>query len=189
MTVVPDNREAVWYDIIRLLDFDPDTLPHYWTTVFDKYQLMDLNDKRPFCKDCGSIKVFEFDDKLYCTKEYKIIQEDDGTIKQVKINEYENPHNCVLETPLESIDRMTKEIVDMLEEPTGNKLTLFALESHMLGAQEDDYFETASNGDVTKGFVKQKFYKIKQMMIEDLNEAKKQIRFTSVLRTPPMSTR
>lgn len=187
--IEPDNRESLWYDLNNLLMIDSNIAEHYWSILLDKLRIIDNNKPRLICKTCNSIDLFEFEKNLYCLDEYEPIVKDKKIIKVKRITKDEKNHIVADETITETIQRLLKSVINHLEEPSGNKMTLFALESWMFRQPEDNFFETRLYGDVTKNQVNEMLYNIKQIALDYMTELKGEIRFSATLRVPPIQFR
>jgi len=170
--IEPDVREALWYDIKNILHQEPDFIPHYWDNLITSYQFLEDDEPQFICQECNNAEE-NLDikgDIVFCT-----------------VNKN---HKILVETVYQSIQRIVNNVLELLKEPSGYKMSLFDLESIMFwkAAEEDDYFETIS-GEVTKIRVKKHLSKVKKLIMSKLMKLKDKIRFTSTMRTPPIQVK
>jgi len=182
----PDKREFLYFDVNNILMLEPDAIPHYWTILLSKFQLLDDKRPRAICLDCNNSNVFEFKKKLYCGDDFKPVIKNNKIIDIKKINELRKDHKVTIETANESIKRLINKILEILEEPTDYKMDLFDLESYMFMQEEDGYFETKLYGDITKNQIKKMLYQVKKVLLDRLENISQNIKFLSQIRTPPI---
>ena len=187
--VRPDPREAIWYDINNILKMPSDVTPNYWTILIGNFRMLDDNVPRPICKICNNYDLFSFKDKLYCSNgwDYELdIDNKKGTVSIKNVKRIDNKnHKIVYETTRQTINRILNQIFDMLEEIGGFRYDLLTLENALFGTPDDFYFET-KYGDIPKRVVKNWLYEIEKVIRDRLIELRTEIRFTSMMRTPPI---
>lgn len=178
MSIRPDPRETVWYDLNNVLNLDADSLPHYWTILFDKFKLIDDGNARPICLKCGSQEFVEHKKKTYCVNSIQTIYGEDGTSKSY----LEDGHKLIEENLRATIKRMCNVIFENLEDMDGSQMDLFELEDYMWGRPAWGFFET-KNGDILKSDIKQELSKIKDVLLNRLIELRNEIRFSASMRS------
>jgi len=165
---------------------EPDMLPHYWTILIDKVRMLDDGQPRPICQICNnSFELFEFEGEAYCNNEYGFKREIvDGAWKITSITK-KSPylHFIGYETLRESLHRVLNMVFDRLEEVSGARFDLMDLETFMFRVQNDDFFET-KYGDMNKATVQKLMYNLKKIIMDRMMELRREIRFTSMMRTP-----
>jgi hypothetical protein len=183
--IKPDDREALWYDLNNMLNIDADSMPHYWTTLMDKFKIFDIRERQNVCMVCNEHNVFEYKDKSYCYEEYqpkiKIINDEEVIYGITKISE--NIHKVSKEYPNDSVRRITKEVLNMVEEIGGYRMDLFDLEYWMFMKEADMFFET-KDGYVTKEQLLKKLYHLKKFVISEMTILRHEIRFSSLMSAP-----
>jgi len=180
----PDEREIIWYDCNSFLNIEPDMVPHYFTTLIDKFALFGIQRKKPICLRCNQHNIYEYKTELYCINEYEPTFDNEGDIIAVKkIKETEPKHEIIMENVQESIKRIVGVLLDKLKEPSGYRMDLFDLESYMFNQPEDNFFETMK-GEVTKNEIRKELYQMKKLLISELTLLRQDIRFTSMMRPP-----
>jgi len=182
--IEPDEREIIWYDINSFINIEPDLIPHYFTTLIDKFSLFGVSAKKPICLKCNHHRIFDFKNKLYCINEYEPTFNNEGDIVAIKkYIETELNHNIIMENLHESIRRIVTRLLDKLKEPSGYRMDLFDLESYMYNQPEDNFFETMQ-GEVTKNEIRKELYQLKKLLISELTMLRSEIRFTAMMRPP-----
>ena len=181
MSVRPDPREAIWYDLNNVLNLDAESVSHYWSILFDKFKLIDDGQVRPICLLCGSQDFVTCEKKEYCVNSiHKVYDENEEP--QVYVIE---GHTIINENLRTTIKRMCDLVFEELEDMEGYRMDLFELEDYMWGRPEWGFFETAE-GDVRKSDVKRKLSKIKEVLLNRLIELREEIRFSATMRTPSL---
>ena len=94
--IEPDRREVFFYDVNNILMLEPDMVPHYFTILFNKMQMLDDGEKLSTCFNCGSILIDEIKEK----KNKVLICLDCRT---------KGSDNIILETIQQTLDRKIKE--------------------------------------------------------------------------------
>ena len=184
-----DKREIIWYDIMKIVNFDPESMPHYWSTLISKFRLIDNMKEYSLCWSCLDFDLFQnCNGELYCLNRYEpVYGEKDGEEVIIGAKDINRPvgninmkHTIVSKTLTEAIDCVLAKLFDMLEEPSGNRYTLFDLESIIFMRPLDEYFETKEYGIVTKQAIIQYLYKIKELILRMLHMIKDEITFSNV---------
>jgi len=187
MTVEPDFREAIWYDINNFLNIDPENYVHYWTMLIDKYKLIEDDIVEPFCDTHKTFHVFQHKKKEYCGNNSVVEYKRNGDLKSVKPKYPEQECIIIMISGDMAINKLLEILFgEILLEPTGNRLSLYDLESIMFGQPENGIFETKNKGWVTKNRIKRYLSEIKAVLLERLIMIRPHIRFGSTLRTPPI---
>lgn len=189
-----DVREYIWFDLMKLLNFEPDSTPHYLSNIIDKCSL--ISGQRPqvlqICTVCNSREnLFEFKKKSYCAGEYepklKYEHNKQNQITEIKITKitklFNSPkHKITMESFMDSLIRQIDELESMVIEPTGKKLSLFEIESFMFQRPDASFFVTET-GEVTKSKILKKIHQIKRFIIEELKRIQYEISFTHADKT------
>jgi|SRR3989304_447702 len=189
--IKPDPREAIWYDIQQMLSIDPDAIPHYWTLLKTKFQMMRDDVELPFCLNCNNFaSVYSYNKKLYCYSDYQPVTNEIKIYKIIKLNEKLKDHIILKRTTVfREINKVEEDMTNFLEEPNGYKMSLFELESHLFRQEEDAYFETRNFGDINKGRIRKELLKIHSVISSRLALLRDEITFISSMRVPPISFR
>lgn len=170
----PDRREILYYDINSFLLVDPDSMRHYWSTLIDKFQMLeDLSDDEgvPFCITCGSYDHITYPDG-----------EDGPPACMFR-------HDVVTERTSESIRRMIDTMLDALTNSNGYRMTLFDLEIALARGGSAAFIETREYGDVSLMQVRKTLYKVKRLIVTRLADISAGIYFMSQMRVPAVSMR
>lgn len=186
MAIEPDRREIIYYELNQLLMVEPDQFPHYWSTLRDKFDIINDVDVLPFCKTCMKYStVFEFKNRLYCMNEHMPEMDDDGEIIGVE-KKGEKEHQLIAGTSGDIIDLVIDFILDSLVDDTDYRMSLFDLEVAMSGIDNNGYFETRDYGDLNKLQIIKHFYYIKRIIVERLRSISQDIYFSSQMKTTPV---
>jgi|SRR3972149_572206 len=180
MYVVPDSRESVYYDILKIMSLDSEQMPHYFTVLTNRFKILGAGEVIPFCKKCCSSEVFERNNNFVCSndvqKNYKINKVGNIILDKVSINEI-NSHEISYIDQAEAVDLIIDRVCDTLKESGGYRPTLFQLENYLWTKRMDDFFETI-NGEVSKAKVIENLLKVQDFINERLSEIRTTIRFS-----------
>jgi hypothetical protein len=168
-----------------------DMISNYWTILIGNFRMLDDGNPRYICKTCNSqlFDMFEHKENLYCVNGYRFTKsynEKQNTWNITKIIQTSKvKHIIVQETMRETINRLLKSVFDMLEEPGGFRYNILTLEGAMF-ACPDDYIFESKYGDIPKRVVKNWLYQVERVIRDRMMELRMEIRFTSLMRTPPV---
>ncbi len=184
--IEPDRREIIYYELNQVLMAEPDQLPHYWSILRDKFDLLDDVQIMPYCQTCMTYSsLFMFDDEVYCEKEHEPKYNDDNEIIAILPRNVPK-HEIIAGNSADIINMIIDFVLDGLIDENGYRMSLFDLEVAMNGIDQNGYFETRDNGDLTKMQILKYFYYIKRIIVERLREISKDIYFGSQMKTAPV---
>lgn len=186
MGIEPDRREILYYELNQILMAEPDQLPHYWSIIRDKFDLLDDQELLPFCKNCMTYStLFIHNDAVYCSNEYEPKYDEKDEIIGV-LPKNVPKHTIIVGTSAEVINHVIDFVLDSLIDENGYRMSLFDLEVAMNGIDQNGYFETRDNGDITKMQIIKFLYFIKRIIVERLREISKDIYFSSQMKSAPV---
>lgn len=183
MFVIPDDREKIYYDIMQILDMEPEQLAHYWSTLIDRFKLIDDGKILPVCSVCKSTKVVRHlmpngKKKLICRNNIHVeYDEIKGKISAVGITLDTNLHKVLFMSQNEMLEIIIGDVLELMREAGGYVPTLFQIELFLWGQDMDAFFETI-HGEVSKSKITEKLSLVQDFITERLIDLRKNIRFT-----------
>ena len=188
--IEPDVRELLYYDLSNMLAIEPDFVPHYFSTLIDKFRVLISGGESlqlPICS-CGGTDIMDFKGEKYClgnyVPEFKETKFGPVCISVTPMNPREI-HVIKNEFIMGYINKVIMDVLRLLQEPSGYLMNLYILEGYLFRQDNDDFFETVE-GDIRKSSVLRELYKIKKSISGYMGLLRQDIRFTASLKTPPV---